>query len=89
MKKVVRCSSLAIRFYTGDGWTLDELKEIAPTANPVCSFPDDKDPYFVYLDETHVDVDRLLEHVSEVHRYHTQFDYEKAKNDRDYLLGYL
>lgn len=80
---------MAIRFYYGDGWTLEELKEIAPYGEPVCSFPDDQNPYFVFSNQSHVNVDRLLEHVSEVDRYPGQFNHEKLKNDREYLVGYL
>jgi hypothetical protein len=88
MKKVVRCSALAIRFYTKDGWTLEELKEIAPHGEPVCSFPDDKDPYFVFSNECRVDIDRLIECVSEVKRYPGDSP-GVNKNDRDYLMAYL
>jgi hypothetical protein len=68
MKKVIRSSNLALRFYLTDGWTKDELDECCVTGEVKCFFPDDPSPYFSLTVGSFFDCFMLLDKASRVDR---------------------
>lgn len=60
MKKTVRSSHLALRFYVKDRWTLAELDVCCNQGGVFCPYPEDERPYFVLNKWGRFDIDRLL-----------------------------
>ena len=87
-KKVIRTSSLAARFYISDGWTREELEEIAPGAKVIDKFAGKPMGYFVYdlYDVYKVNLDKLMERCERVERLFN--DYPEM-SDRDFIRRYL
>jgi len=69
MKKIVRSSHLALRFYVHDGWTEEELKPFLLKGEIECTLPDIS-PYWRLTVYSKLDVESLFkEKVSEVQTY--------------------
>ena len=67
MKKPIRLSNLAMRFYLRDGWTRDELASLIVKGKLHDPFPQDKeDGYFILEVGGAFDVKKLAERISEV-----------------------
>jgi hypothetical protein len=57
-----------MRFYTGDGWTKEELMACIKTGSVQMGFPDDPNPYYTLEVGSQFDVDKLAEKISKVYR---------------------
>ena len=91
MKKPVRSSSLAIRFYVSDGWTgqilssfLNEHENAFGEPWLLVPFIEDDNPYFTYRlgSASRLDFDKLMEHVGQVDR---MFNENPNETDREFI----
>jgi hypothetical protein len=86
IKRIIRSSNLSLRFYVMDGWTKEELDEMAPRGNAAMPFPKDHDPYFIFRSGHFVDVGRILERCSKLIR---AFDDYPTESDRQFMVKHL
>lgn len=85
-KKVIRSSSLALRFYAKDGWTVEELLEIAPDGFPYMAHPGDQEPYFIFTNDSKVKAELVYERCSELIRAYND---KPTQSDLDFIREYL
>lgn len=82
MKKPIKSSHLALRFYVGDGWTQDELEDCLRQGSVSIKHPDDAYPYFTLDRGSQFDCEKLLARASVVKRWSSL---ENSKSDLEYL----
>ena len=82
MKKVIRSSNLALRFYSSDGWTKEELDKFCLKGEVQCLFPDDQDPYYSTLLGTVLDTTLLLDSCSTLVR---RFNDYPSESDKEFV----
>ena len=82
MKKVIRSSNLALRFYISDGWTKKELDKLCSKGEVKCFFPADLDTYFTLTQGSRFNTTLLLDSCSTLVR--TFNDYP-SESDREFI----
>ena len=86
MKKPIKSSSLALRFYVKDGWTKEELDSCCIQGEVKLSFIDDSIEYQYYildhLQNSRFDVDKLMEKMSVLVR---AFDDRPNETDGEFI----
>jgi hypothetical protein len=65
-QKIVSASSLALRFYAKDGWTLEELESLTEKNNGFHYWEKDFEPYYIANPGTVFDVEALASVTSEI-----------------------
>ena len=65
-KKIARTSSLAMRFYIIDGWTIEELNCYLDQGSFHCAHPDDIEPYYTLAVGSRYHVEKIDNAISEI-----------------------
>jgi hypothetical protein len=82
MKKVIRSSNLALRFYISDGWTKEELDKLCSKGEVRSRFPTDMYPYLSLTQGSRFDTTLLLDSCSALVR---AFDDYPSESDREFV----
>jgi len=83
MKKAIKSSNLALRFYIRDGWSKEELDKCFTKGGVVNAHPQDTDPYYVPDVGSHFDTKELIKRMSTLHR---RFDDHPADTDAEFMV---
>jgi hypothetical protein len=81
---IVRTTSLAMRFYKEDGWNEDILLSLVDENGHCAGFKyfDDEHPYWIPEVGTNMDIERLMQFVTKVHR---GFNDVPSQTDKEHL----
>lgn len=82
MKKPIRSSNLALRFYISDGWTKEELDQCCIKGSFSCTHTDDPDPYYTLDIGSTFNTKKLIEKMSVLHR---RFDDYPNETDEQFI----
>lgn len=82
----VQSSHLALRFYKHDGWTEEVLRECLSYGD-IEFCPGNMLDYWRLKVGSGFDVDKLMEHTTQVDRWYDKesFDFENKKTDAEYI----
>lgn len=83
MKKIIRTSNLALRFYLKDGWTKEELDGCCSQGEVNIHTITDEYPYYILDPGASFDTDKLLAITAKVHR---AFEDQERYSDKELIV---